>query len=81
MNKSNAYQIIKSKIQSLKTAFPCLRNSKDEVAFTALCVKSNYFKNPSLSFTETEINDFLVDSVKDGGVDALFPIQIRKLII
>lgn len=72
MNKSNAYQIIKSKIQSLKTAFPCLRNSKDEVAFTALCVKSNYFKNPSLSFTETEINDFLVDSVKDGGVDALF---------
>ena len=72
MEKKNCYQTISTKLQSLKTAFPCLREVKDEYAFTVLCVKSNYFKNPSLSFTEAEIDDLLVDSVKDGGVDALF---------
>ena len=72
MSKTNCYQNIKMKIQSLKNAFPSLQNVKDEYAFTVLCVKSNYFKNPALSFTENEISDFLVDSVKDGGVDALF---------
>lgn len=72
MNKQNCYQTIKTKIQSFKSSFPYLHDTKDDKAFTVLCVKSNYFKNPSLSFSETEVSDFLVDSVGDGGVDALF---------
>lgn len=72
MDKKTAYQSISAKIQALKTAFPSLREKKDEYVFTVLCVKSHFFKNPSLTFSENEIDDLLVDSVKDGGVDALF---------
>jgi hypothetical protein len=36
-----------------------------------LSVKSNLYKNPSLYFDESDVKEFLVDSVKDGGVDAL----------
>lgn len=72
MEKTNKYQTISRKIKLLKESFPCIRNLSDEQAFTVLCVKANYYKNPSLSFTENEISELLVDSVKDGGVDALF---------
>ena len=72
MNKNLNRETISSKIQSMKEDFPSLRNKSDDYVFTALCVKANYYKNPSLSFSETEIENFLVDSVKDGGVDALF---------
>lgn len=67
----NYYQTIYNKIQSLKDIYPILRNKSDEHVFTVLCVKSNFYKNPSLSFTENDIENLLVDSVKDGGVDAL----------
>ncbi len=72
MDKKSYYQTISARIQSLKEGFPGLRQKPDEHVFTVLCVKSNFFKNPSLSFTEADIDNFLVDSVKDGGVDALF---------
>jgi len=72
MDKKSNYQTISAKIQSLKEVFPCLRKKPDEHVFTVLCVKANFFKNPSLSFTEADIDNLLVDSVKDGGVDALF---------
>lgn len=71
MDKKNYYQTIVNKIQSLKETYPSLRKASDERVFTVLCVKSNFFKNPSLSFTENDIENMLVDSVKDGGVDAL----------
>lgn len=71
MTKANSYETICSKINSMKELYPSLRNEPDERVFTALCVKSVFYKNPSLLFTEQMIEDFLVDSVKDGGVDAL----------
>lgn len=71
MDKKNYYQTIQSKIQALKEVYPSLRKESDEHIFTVLCVKSNYYKNPALSFTENDIENLLVDSVKDGGVDAL----------
>lgn len=71
MDKNAFYDIIVSKIQSLKEIYPSLRKESDEHIFTVLCVKSNFYKNPSLSFTENDIGSILVDSIKDGGVDAL----------
>lgn len=72
MNKPNCYQSIKTRIQSFKTTLSCLHDLRDELAFTVLCVKSSYYKNPSLPFSDEIVRDLLVDSVKDGGVDALF---------
>lgn len=72
MDKKNHYQIIESKIQGLKEVYPKLRKKNDEHIFTVLCVKSTFYKNPSLIFTENDIDNLLVDSVKDGGVDAIF---------
>ena len=71
MDKNSCYEIISNKIQSLKEYYPNLRNESLEHIFTVLCVKSNFFKNPSLSFTENDINNILVDSKGDGGADAL----------
>lgn len=71
MEKQKAYEIIKNKIQALKTTYANLRTETDAHVFTVLCVKSSYFKNPSLLFTENEINNILVDSTRDGGVDAI----------
>ena len=71
MIKKDSYQIICEKINALKENYPSLRALSDEHIFTILCVKSNFFKNPSLSFTEDFMKEILVDSVKDGGVDAL----------
>lgn len=71
MDKKNNYQTICSKIESLKEAYPSLRKESNERIFTVLCVKSNFYKNPALSFVDSDIDNFLVDSVKDGGVDAL----------
>ena len=71
MDKNVTYEKICNYMKALKDAFPNLRNESDEHIFTVLCVKSNFYKNPSLSFSDTDIENFLVDSVKDGGVDAL----------
>ena len=71
MDKKDYYQTIINKIQSLKETYPSLRKASDDRVFTVLCVKSNFYKNPSLSFTENDIENMLVDSVKDGGVDAI----------
>lgn len=70
-NAHYEYETISSKIKSLKDLYPSLRRESDEHIFTVLCVKSNFYKNPSLSFTDSDIENILVDSVKDGGVDAL----------
>lgn len=65
------YEIIASKIQALKENYSSLRKLSDDQVFTMLCVKSNFYKNPSLFFTDVDIENILVDSIKDGGVDAL----------
>lgn len=71
MTVKNSYETICEKIKSLKEAYPALRQMPDEHVFTILCVKSNFYKNPSFSFTEETMKEILVDSVGDGGVDAL----------
>ena len=71
MEKKSSYEVIQNKINALKDFYPSLRQISNPQVFTILCVKSNYYKNPSYVLTETEMVNILVDSVKDGGVDAL----------
>ena len=72
MQKNNeSYDFIKTKIEQLKDLNPFLRDKTDDYVFSVLCVKSNFYKNPSLDFSERLINDTIVDGTNDGGVDAL----------
>ena len=68
-NKQDNYGIITDKIHSIKEEFTCLKNKKDDYAFSALVVKSTYYKNPSLSLTNSEVEEMIVDGGYDGGVD------------
>ncbi len=71
MSQKTSYEIIEEKVYAMRDSYLYLRDKKDEYVFTALSVKSNLYKNPSLCFDENDIKEILVDSVKDGGVDAL----------
>ena len=72
MSKQDAsYDYIKSKIKAYKDTYPVLRDKKDEYVFSALAVKSNYFKNPAIDFNESEFEEMIVDGQYDGGVDIL----------
>ena len=48
-----------------------MRSQSDAYAFSALCVKSNFYKNPALILNESDIKDIVVDGQYDGGVDIL----------
>lgn len=65
------YELIKSKIDALKTTYPSLRAKTDDFVFSALCIKSNLFKNPALILNEQDFDDMIVDGQYDGGVDVL----------
>lgn len=71
MAKTNSHAKIADKIAAMKRTFPYLRNKADCFVFTALCVRANFYKNPSLDFTEQDIEAFIVDGQYDGGVDAI----------
>ena len=71
MDKNLSYNTISEKLNSLKEIYPTLRKETNDHVFAVLCVKSNFYKNPSLSFTESDIENFLVDSISDGGADAI----------
>jgi hypothetical protein len=49
----NPYDYISGKINALKDTFPSLRNKPDDYVFSALAVKSNYYKNPALVLNNT----------------------------
>ena len=70
INNDN-YDFIKTKIQQLKELNPSLRDKTDDYVFSILCVKSNFYKNPSLTFNEQMMAETVVDGTNDGGVDAL----------
>ena len=70
-NVQSAYNFISSKISSLKDAYPSLRNKPDDYVFSALAVKSNFYKNPALILNEADFDDIVVDGQYDGGVDFL----------
>lgn len=74
MAATNYYELIKTKIEYLKANrdFSCLRDKKDDYAFTALCVQADYYTSPALSFSNERARTRLVDGTNDGGVDALF---------
>ena len=71
MPSNDNYEYIKTKIQQLKESNPSLREKTDDYVFSILCVKSNFYKNPSLTFNEQMMRDTVVDGCNDGGADAL----------
>lgn len=65
------YELIKSKIDALKNTYPSLRTKADDYVFSALCIKSNLYKNPAHILNEQDFGDMIVDGQYDGGVDVL----------
>lgn len=68
---TTSYDFIKSKIDSLKTAYPSLRSKPDDYVFSALCIKANLYKNPALILDENDFAEMIVDGRYDGGIDIL----------
>ncbi|MBQ3450230.1 MAG: AIPR family protein, partial [Synergistaceae bacterium] len=68
---SQEYEYIVSKIASLRESYPFLRNKTDAYVFSALCVKSNFYKNPAIPLNDSDLEEIIVDSISDGGVDIL----------
>lgn len=68
---SNSYEFITNKIHVLKDTFPSLRDKSDDYVFSALAVKSTYYKNPALVLNDNDFEEFIVDGQYDGGVDVL----------
>jgi len=48
-----------------------MRSKSDAYAFSALCAKAHFYKNPALVLTESDLIDIVVDGQYDGGVDVL----------
>lgn len=70
-NVSECYDFIRSKIDYLKENYQSLRQKTEDYAFSALCVKSDFYKNPALDFNDSVIDNMMVDGANDGGVDAM----------
>lgn len=66
-----SYDFIVEKINAMKETYPLLRSRSNEYVFSALCVKSNFYKNPALIIREEDFCDIVVDGQYDGGVDIL----------
>ena len=69
MNNNN-YQIIKEKSKKWNQNMVLLKRT-DDYAFSALALKCNVYKNPSLIFDDEVITDAIVDGPGDGGADIL----------
>lgn len=69
--QDTSYEYIKTKISAYKDTYPSLRDKADDYVFSAVAVKSNYYKNPAIDFNESEFDDMIVDGQYDGGVDIL----------
>ena len=69
--RTEAYDYIVRKIQSMKETYPSLRSRTDSYVFSALCVKAHFYKNPALVLNEEEFDEIIVDGQYDGGVDIL----------
>lgn len=66
-----SYEFIREKIHATKSTYPSLRSKSDAYVFSAVCVKSNFYKNPALILNEEDFHDIIVDGQYDGGVDIL----------
>ena len=67
----NAYDYIMDKINEMKAQYPSFRSQSKDYVFSALCIKSNFYKNPSLILNESDFAEMIVDSPNDGGADIL----------
>lgn len=67
----DSYQVIRDKIQGMKSTYPSLRLKSDDYVFSALCVKAHLYKNPALSLNDADFEEIIVDGQYDGGVDVL----------
>lgn len=65
------YEFITTKIQTLKTQYPSLRDKNDDYVFNALVVKSMFYKNPAYELTDSDFDEIIVDGTGDGGADVL----------
>lgn len=70
-DKNENYDFIKTKIDNMKETYHVLRDKSDDYVFSALALKSNLYKNPSLILKENDIQNIIVDGNNDGGIDAL----------
>lgn len=68
MTGENNYDFISDKIYSVKNLFSSLNSKPNPYVFSVLCIKSIFFKDPSLNFNEDDFEMF-VDGKNDGGVD------------
>lgn len=62
---------IKERIETFKGKYEEFRDKSDDFVFTALCVKSYFFRNPNINITGQQLLDIVVDGTNDGGCDAL----------
>ena len=67
----DTYNYIIDKIKGLKTQYQSLRARTDDYVFSALCIKANFYKSPSLVLNESDFVEMIVDSPHDGGADIL----------
>ena len=65
------YNYILNKINALKAKYSSLRSRPDDYVFSALCIKANFYKNPSLVLHEENFAEMIVDGTNDGGADIL----------
>ena len=68
---ATSYDFITEKIKAMKDTYTSLRTKSNEYVFSALCVKSNFYKNPALILNVGDFEDIVVDGQYDGGVDIL----------
>lgn len=69
--QDTSYEYIKTKISAYKETYPSLKDKADDYVFSAVAVKSNYYKNPAIDFNESDFDEMIVDGQYDGGVDIL----------
>lgn len=67
----DVYNYIEEKIKDFKKNNIIFKDKPDYFCFTALCLKSNFYKNPSYKLTDDDLLDLIVDGSNDKGVDAI----------
>lgn len=65
------YENIVSKISSLRGSYPFLKRHTDAYAFSALCIRAHFYRNPALQLDDDELEEMIVDGSYDGGADIL----------
>lgn len=70
-NQLSSYDYIQNKISVMKETFHSLRRKTDDYVFSALSVRSTFYKNPAVVLNDSDFENIIVDGQRDGGVDVL----------